>query len=105
MIKHEWIYVKIEINTDPDGAAVFDSYGVKMGTTPYTYKREFAKQYWSDGDIAIFEEKRHYTLGKQEKFKGIISKDGYKRQLFEIPYKFEGDNKTIKRTFFLNRLQ
>jgi hypothetical protein len=102
-IRNEWVSIRLLIDTDPRSATVFDSYGVKLGTTPYIYERKFAMQTWSDGDLLYFENKKPYELGKNETFTGIVSKDGYRRMLFEIPYKFNGTNETIRKMMFLNK--
>ncbi len=101
-LKHEWIIVKVIIDSEPTEAKVFDENGERLGLTPYVYERKFAKQYWSDGDIVYFEHEEPYKIGRREEFVGIVLKEGYRKQLVELKYTFEGKSETHRKMVFLN---
>lgn len=102
-LKHEWIIVKVIIDSEPTEAKVFNKNGERIGYTPYVYERKFAKQYWSDGDVAYYENEESYKIGSREEFIGIVLKEGYRKQLVEIPYKFEGKPLIVRKMVFLNQ--
>jgi len=103
MTKSESVAVKIIIDSDPQGARIYDNYGVFKGSTPYTFGRVWEKQTWSDGDVIFWENQKRATPDIRGVFTGIASKDGYRKILFDVPYEFRGEPVIIRRTIFLRR--
>ena len=101
---NEWVSFRIMVDSDPPGAGVYDNYGVRLGTTPYVYERQFAKQLWTDETAYFDEKKRTYIPGKKkEDFEAILMKEGFKAQSIKISYTFNGEPEILRRWYLLNR--